>query len=366
MNKSNHEPLFKIFKRDNISKKKSFLIKAIAILTSIIISVVLVAIIIKKNPFLVVAKLFEGVFIDPWRFLESSALLLAFGVAIIPAFKMKYWNMGAMGSVMVSALVAYVAINIFKTPVEKGAMSNGLLLLIMFAFSILAGVIWSLIPAIFKAFFNTNETLFTLMMNYIAAALTLYVNYIMANEQKLNPGIVSFSAGYFPTIIVPQFFPILVIVLLTVFMSIYMNRTKHGYEIAVLGDSPKTAQYVGMHNKRIIIRTLLLSGIICGIIGFLYVSCKDHMASDQTGGTLGFTGVLVGWLSNFNTITMALTSLFLSFLIIGSEKVCSVFNVGNSYISSIVVGIIFFSILISEFFIRYKLVFSSKKKEEDK
>ena len=145
-----------------------------------------------------------------------------------------------------------------------------------------------------------------------------------------------------------------------------MNRTKHGYEIAVLGDSPKTAQYVGMHNKRIIIRTLLLSGIICGIIGFLYVSCKDHMASDQTGGTLGFTGVLVGWLSNFNTITMALTSLFLSFLIIGSEKVCSVFNVGNSYISSIVVGIIFFSILISEFFIRYKLVFSSKKKEEDK
>ena len=140
-----------------------------------------------------------------------------------------------------------------------------------------------------------------------------------------------------------------------------MNKTKHGYEITVLGDSPKTALYVGMKNKRIIIRTLILSGIICGIIGFLYVSCKDHMASDSTGGTLGFTGVLVGWLSNFNTITMTIVSIALTFITIGAEKVCSVFNVGNSYISSIIVGIIFFSVLVSEFFIRYRLVFNKKK-----
>ncbi len=363
-----HEPLFKVFKRENVSKKQSYLIKGIAIASSIIISVLLVSIVIKKNPFLVIGKIFEGVLIDPLRFIESSAFLLAFGVAIIAPFKMKYWNMGAMGSVMVSALASYVLINVFKDWVDRNGGSNGLLLLMMFGASILAGVLWSVIPALFKAFFGTNETLFTLMMNYIASALTLYVNYIMAKEQKLNPGIVSFNAGYFPTVLFTQFIPILTITLITVFMAIYISKTKHGYEISVLGDSPKTALYVGMKNKMIIIRTLILSGVICGIIGFLYVSCKDHMASDSTGGTLGFTGVLVGWLSNFNPITMAITSLFLTFLTIGSEKVCSVFNVGNSYISSIVVGIIFFAILTSEFFIRYKLVFikRTKNKEEVK
>ena len=363
------EPLLKVFKRQSINKKEAIKFRAIAISVSVIISITLCSIVVKKNPFIVIAKIFEGVFIDPLRFLENSAMLLCFGVAIIAPFKMKYWNMGAGGSVMMSALASYVLINIFKDWVDKRGGSNALLLLMMFVASIIAGVIWSTIPAIFKAFFNTNETLFTLMMNYIAMALTLYVNYIMAKEQKLNPGIVSFNAGYFPTIIFPQLFPIIIIVLITILVTIYMNKTKHGYEVTVLGDSPKTAQYVGMKNKKIIIRTLLLSGVICGILGFLYVSCKDHMASDNTGGSLGFTGVLVGWLSNFNTITMAIVSLSLTFIIIGAEKVCSVFNVGNSYISSILVGIIFFSILISEFFIRYKLVFSDSfikrfKKEE--
>lgn len=358
---NNHDPLFTVFKRENITKKQQFLIRFTAVFTSILFSIILCSIIVKKDPFSVLGIIFQGVFIDPWRFLENSALLLAFGVAIIAPFKMRYWNMGAMGSVMVSALASYVLINIFKNWVDNEGGSNALLLLMMFTASIIAGIIWSIIPAIFKALFNTNETLFTLMMNYIASALTLYVNYIMAKEQKLNPGIVSFYAGFFPTIIAPQFVPIVVIVVITVLMTIYMNKTKHGYEISVLGDSPKTAQYVGMKNKKIIIRTLVLSGLICGILGFLYISCKDHMASDSTGGSYGFTGVLVGWLSNFNTITMAIVSMFLTFITIGTEKVCSVSNVGNSYISSIVVGIIFFSILISEFFIRYRLVIKNKK-----
>ena len=147
----------------------------------------------------------------------------------------------------------------------------------------------------------------------------------------------------------------MIIVILTVFIWFYMSKTKHGYEVTVVGDSINTAKYVGMNTKLIIVRTLILSGAMCGLLGFLYASGINHSVSPDTCGSLGFTGILVAWLSNFNPFVMALVSFFLAFLTNGTSKVSSVFRLGSNDLSNVLIGIIFFSILISEFFIRYHI-----------
>ena len=111
---------------------------------------------------------------------------------------------------------------------------------------------------------------------------------------------------------------------------------------------------------------------MCGIIGFLYTSAINYSVSPNTCGSLGFTGILVAWLSNFNPFVMALVSFFLAFLTNGTSKVSSVFRLGSNDLSNVLIGIIFFSILLSEFFIRYHFKINldffrkNNKKEEEK
>ena len=248
----------------------------------------------------------------------------------------------------------------------KSGFNNFLLIVILLLASVAASIIWAVIPAIFKAFFGTNETLFTLMMNYIASALVAYVNYALAKGAKESPGVINLDTqtGWLPIVIDEYFIAIVVIVLVTVFISIYMSKTKHGYEAIVLGDSINTARYVGMDTKKIMIRTLILSGSICGIIGFLFTTAINHSVNAETCGSLGFTAVLIAWLSNFNPIVMALVSFGLAFLTLGTSKVSAIFQLGSNNLSSVLIGLIFFAVLISEFFIRYKVKINFKKKEE--
>ena len=115
-----------------------------------------------------------------------------------------------------------------------------------------------------------------------------------------------------------------------------------------------------MNTKWIIIRTLIVSGIICGIIGFIYSSAINHSIDPNTCGSLGFTAVLVAWLSNFSPIIIAGISLVLSFLTLGTSKVSSTYRLGNNDLSNVIIGLIFFAILICEFFIRFKLKFNEE------
>ena len=110
-----------------------------------------------------------------------------------------------------------------------------------------------------------------------------------------------------------------------------------------------------MHTRTIVIRTLVLNGVMCGIIGFLYASAINHSMNPTMCGALGFTAVLIAWLSNFNPLIMGGVSFGLAFLTIGTSKVSSVYRIGNNDIANVIIGLIFFSILISEFFVRYEV-----------
>ena len=354
-------PLFSVVKRDDLPKYKAIIIRIATFVITFFLAMLICYFVIKEDYFEIIGTLFEGATVVsrgkvlPWRLLMDAALLLAFAIAIVAPFKMKYWNMGANGQVLVGALAAIVIMFYMEDFAMKSSANNVLVILLMLIASIVA---------IFKVFFNTNETLFTLMMNYVASGLVGYVNYQLAQGKKESPGIINADseAGWFPVAIDKYFLPILIIIVITVIIYFYIKKTKHGYEISVVGDSINTAKYVGMNTKWIIIRTLIVSGLICGIIGFIYSSAINHSIDPNTCGSLGFTAVLVAWLSNFSPIIIAGISFLLAFLTLGTSKVSSTYRLGNNDLSNVIIGLIFFAILICEFFIRFKLKFNEENK----
>ena len=213
-NQKVHTPLFTTFKRFDMPKWRGILIRVGAILISITVGLVICMIVCGGKGGTIISAFFEGATIRPWTLMLDAAVLLGFGMAILPAFRMKYWNMGANGQVLVGSLVSIVIMFELSSFGAESSFNNFLLIVLMFVASVLASVIWAVIPALFKAFFGTNETLFTLMMNYIAAALVSYVNYALANGAKESPGVINLDTqiGWLPSVIDNSFIPIVVII----------------------------------------------------------------------------------------------------------------------------------------------------------
>ncbi len=345
------EPLFHITKRASMPFWKAAGIRVLSVLAAVIICSIMSTILIGRNPFAIFGSFVKGLFIDPWTLLQDTALLLAFGLAIVPAFRMKYWNMGANGQVLMGCLAAiYCMINV---PDE---VPGGVVIIIMLLAAIAVSVLWAAIPAIFKALFNTNETLFTLMMNYIAAGLVNHFCYKQTKYQKINIGIVNLMSkrAWLPQLGNKYLLPILIVALMTAFVFVYMKYSKHGYEIEVVGESANTAKYVGINVKKVIIRTLVLSGAICGVIGFLYAGAISHTVSEKTA-TLGFTAILIAWLGKFNPLIMIGTALFVVVMQTGTGQINTDFSLGSTDFSNMIIGIVFFFVIGCEFFITYSI-----------
>ena len=361
MTNKHREPLFTVFKRNTFSKRNAIILRIAVITVTFLLSMIICSLVIKNNIFAIIGTFFTGAVARPWKLIFDACILLGFGVAIVPTFKMKYWNMGANGQVIIGTLVAVVIMFYTEEFALASGFNNFLVLLLMFVSSVIASTIWAVVPALFKVFFKTNETLFTLMMNYIAAGLVGYTNYVLAKgKQEAQTVTVLNEGGWLPSIVTRNFnsnylVASIIVIMMTVFVFIYMSKTKHGYEVTVVGDSAPTARYVGMHTKTIVIRTLILNGIMCGIIGFLYASAINHSTNPNMCGSLGFTAVLIAWLSNFNPIIMGVVSFGLAFLSIGTSKISSVYRIGNTDLVNVIIGLMFFAILVSEFFIRYQV-----------
>ena len=363
-NKKVHEPLFHIAKRAHISGGKAWLIRIGAVLAALIICAVVTMLLTGENPFSVYATMFEGAFGTGrkiWKLLQNLAMVLCVSLALTPAFKMRFWNIGGEGQVLIGGLATAACMILLG-----GKLPNGLLIIVMLVVSILAGAIWALIPAIFKANFNTNETLFTLMMNYVAIQIVSYFCMYWENPKGSGKiGVINGNSmqGWLPTIgDYDYLLNILIVLVLTVAMYIYLKYSKHGFELSVVGESENTAKYIGINVKKVILRTMFVSGAVCGIAGFLLVGGTDHTISSSTAGNRGFTAIMVSWLAKFNPIYMILTSFLLVFLSAGASQISMVFNLNESF-SDIITGIILFFIIGSEFFINYELKFRKANKE---
>lgn len=359
------EPLLHIVKRDSLPWYTSWLIRLAAVALALIVCAVLTMFLTHENPISVYSTMIKGAFGSSrrvWNLLQGIAILLCVSLAVTPAFKMRFWNIGAEGQVLIGGLATAACMILLGDKVP-----NALLIIIMIAASMIAGAIWAVIPAVFKAKFDTNETLFTLMMNYVGIQLVSYfVTVWEVPKGSGKIGIINQSshAGWLPTIGEYDYLlNIIVVALLTVFMYIYLKYSKHGYELSVVGESENTARYIGINVKKVIIRTMLLSGAVCGIAGLLLVGGTNHTITTTTADNRGFTAIMVSWLAKFNPLYMILTSFLIVFLQKGANEISTVFRLNQSF-SDIITGIILFFIIGSEFFINYQIKFHHSHKEE--
>ena len=359
------EPLFHIVKRDSLPWYTSWIIRIVAILLALIVCALLTMFLTHENPISVYATMIKGAFGSSrriWNLLQGIAILLCISLAVTPAFKMRFWNIGAEGQVLVGGLATAACMILLGDKIP-----NGLLIIIMIIASMLAGAVWAVFPAIFKAKFNTNETLFTLMMNYVGIQLVSYfVTVWEVPKGSGKIGIINQSShsGWLPVIGEYDYLlNIIVVAVLTVLMYVYLKYSKHGYEISVVGESENTARYIGINVKKVIIRTMLLSGAVCGVAGLLLVGGTNHTITTTTADSRGFTAIMVSWLAKFNPIYMILTSFLIVFLQKGANEISTVFRLNQSF-SDIITGIILFFIIGSEFFINYQIKFHHAHKEE--
>ncbi|MDD6284077.1 MAG: ABC transporter permease [Firmicutes bacterium] len=361
--KGTREPLFNIVKRSDIVWWKAWLIRTLAIVFALVVCALVIVVLTGYNPLQVYTAMFKGSFGSKRKtmvLLQNLAMLLCISLAVTPAFKMRFWNLGAEGQVLVGGLAS--AACMFYV---KDGMSNAMLLVIMFVASIVAGIIWAVIPAVFKAKWGTNESLFTLMMNYVAIQLvSFFIMFWVPNGSSVM-GIINQSteSGWIPNLFGQKYlFNIIVVAVLTAVMFIYLKYSKHGYEISVVGESENTARYIGINVKKVIIRTMMISGAICGLAGFLLVAGTNHTVSKNLAGGMGFTAIMVSWLAKFNPILMVITSFLIVFLQKGAGEIAMTFRLNES-VSDILTGIIIFFIIGCEFFINYKINIHSKHKE---
>ena len=346
------DPLIHIAKKDTITTGRLIGIKAIAFLLAFIVSSILLAISEGCDPFTFLISLINGSFgtgLSIWMLLRDMAILLGLGLALLPAFKMKFWNVGADGQALVAALAAYMVLYF-----GHESMGDGALVILSLLAALAAGVIWAVIPAIFKAFWNTNETLFTLMMNYIAIQLVaIFVSKFATGGSNTLPLISDGSLG----MIYEYLTLVIIVAILTVGVAVYLKHTKHGFELSLVGDSFNTAKYAGVNVKKVIIRTLVLSGLICGLIGFILTNGLNHVVNTNTLGGKGFTAIIVVWLANFNPYFMILTTFMIVFLQRGSAELLMEIGVTNDSITSIITSIFIFFIIGCTFFSRYNVIF---------
>lgn len=361
--KSLRFPLY-VAKRTDLAKWKYWVIRAFGIIIAFLLAGLVCNCLRPKSFGTFFTELARGCFdftdistiID---LLVLFSLLMLIALALVPAFKMKFWNIGAEGQILIGCMVS--------AGVAKFAPSDlpNVVILILAAFAaMIGGMIWSVIPAIFKALFNTNETLFTLMMNYIATLLGSFAISLWIKGGSHSFG--TLKQGYFSEILGNSGTLTIVFALLVfILMFFYIKKSIHGYELTVVGESINTARYVGINVKKVIIRTMIFTGAIMGFIGFLIVCAINQTFNENIVGGKGFTGVLIAWLGHFEPGEIAVFAFLSAVMEQGTTTAATKVNMSSFQFSAICTGIFFFVIIGCEFFSNYQIKYHHSKEFSD-
>jgi len=355
--------MVRMIKRADITKFKSISIRIIAILGALIVAGLFIKL-LGHNPLEVYKSMVLGAFGTQHRIRQTLIIaipLVITSVGIMIAFKMNFWNIGAEGQILMGAFLAsFVALNF-------PALPKPLLLTLMFIAGIIGGGLWALIPAMLKVKFDTNETITTLMMNYIAIKWITYLQYGPWKDPKAMgfPKIADFSQqGQ-----LPKLFGIhigwIIAIILVVIVYMFLHHSKKGFEITVVGQSTDTARYAGMDVKKVMLSALFISGGICGITGMIQASGVARSLSVEVSAGYGFTAIITAWLSGLRSIVIVPVSILFAMLLQGGSYIQTAFQIPKAA-AEILQGLILFFILGSEFFIRYKLIWNKKSSKEAK
>jgi len=358
---------FHIVKRDNCSlwKKCGFYLAAV-VLALLLGAALLTA--LGVNPAAYYTRMFtmgtvgNKIAYKVWiNYLKDFVPLALTSVALSLAFKMRFWNIGGEGQFILGAIsAAFVA---FKLgPVLPNAAT---LVLMCLAAMVVAGL-YGLFVAALKVKFGTNETLMTLMLNYIALYILIFLgedkgewNFFL-DPNSLRPVFASFSKLVsFPSVPMAGKFSLNVCVIFTfligILVYIYLKYTKQGYEIAVVGDSAGTARYAGMKVNAIVLRTVFLSAALIGLAAAFKVGTAGILSTAITDD-VGWTGIIVAWLSQLNTVVIFVVSALICVLHYGSTVAAATFSQVDSSFANMLQGVILFLVLAADFYTRFRIV----------
>ncbi len=356
-------PRMHVAQQGELSKAKVWTLRLLAIVCALVTGGIFL-LCMGYNPFSVYGTLVQGALGTTAKQQATIKVMIplcitALGVTL--AFKMKFWNIGAEGQICMGAVCAsYFAY-------YHNDMPQTMLIIVMAVAAIVGAGLWGLIPALFKVKFGTNETLFTLMLNYIVLYFIQYLREGPWRDTSMG-GFASMpryaKQARLPEVQIPFLASVhigwIVMVALVVILYFYINHTKHGYELTVVGENMNTARYAGMPTKKIVLRTMFISAGICGLAGMLQVSGADKQLSDQIANGRGFTAISIAWLSRLSPFGIFLTSLLFAIMQNGSSVIQTQYRIPPA-MADILQGIILFFVLGGEFFVRYKLAFHKEE-----
>ena len=299
------------------------------------------------------------------NYLKDFVPLVLTAVALSLAFKMRFWNIGGEGQFIMGAIAA-AAVAFKLGPVLPEALT----LITMCLAAMVAAGLYGVVVAALKVRFGTNETLLTLMLNYVALYFLIFLGETKADwnfflqEKSARPVFESFAKlASFPSIPMGGKFELNICVILAFVIGalvfVYLRYTKHGYEISVVGDSAGTARYAGMKVNRIVLRTVFLSACLIGLAAAFKVGTAGVLSTAITDD-VGWTGIIVAWLAQLNTIAIFLVSALISVLHYGSTAAAATFAQVDSSFANMLQGIILFLVLAADFFIRFRIVRARK------
>lgn len=358
---------FHIVKRDNCPVWKKCCFYLAAVLLALALGAVLL-ISLGVDPIAYYTRMFtmgtigNKIAYKVWiNYLKEFVPLALVSVALSLAFKMRFWNIGGEGQFILGAIsAAFVA---FKLgPV----LPNALTLALMCLAAMIAAGLYGLFVAALKVKFGTNETLMTLMLNYVALYVLIFLGESKADwnffldPESLRPVFASFAdIVSFPGIPMGGKFSLNICVVLTVAIAalvyIYLKYTKHGYEISVVGDSAGTARYAGMKVNRIVLRTVFLSAALIGLAAAFKVGTAGILSTAITDD-VGWTGIIVAWLSQLNTVIIFIVSALICVLHYGSTVAAATFSQVDSSFANMLQGAILFLVLAADFYTRFRIV----------
>ena len=360
---------YHLVRRADAQLKRTLIYYAIGILVSLVIGAIIL-LVLGINPFDYYGKMFTiGLVGNRYGYKSIEGLLKIFvpllitSLALSLSFKMRFWNIGGEGEFLIGAIAAaIVAFN-------SSGLPNFVTVFLMCAAAMLSSGIIGIAIAALKVRFNTNETLMTLMINYIMLYVIRYIGETKADwnfflrEDSERP-----KFGTFPDSAVMSGIPlgkfnllwsVIIALLLTGIIYVYLKYTKQGYEISVVGDSSATAKYAGMCVGKIVLRTMFISSALIGLAAALSVSAAGTI-SDTCTNNVGWTGIIVAWLSKLSVPAVFVTSILISILQYGCQAAATQYPAIDSNFADLLQGLILFSVLVADFVANFKIV----KKEE--
>ena len=349
--------MLKIVKKTEADVKQKLLIHVAGIVAALLAAALFLAV-AGFNPLQVYISMINGAFGSSYRISQTvinavPLIILSLGIAI--AFRMKFWNIGAEGQILMGGFLgSYFAYNFTQLP-------KPLLLLLMLLAGTVGGALWALLPAWLKVRFHANESITTLMLNYVALK---WIQYLAAGpwkdpaasgyprmprfeEQAILPNLCGVHIGW------------VIALILVVVVYLFLNYSKKGFEIAIIGESENTARYAGINIGRTALIAVCLSGALCGLTGIIQASAVNNELSSTLANGIGYTAIITTWLSGLSAPVIVLVCTLFAALTQGASYIQTAFGIPSAA-ASVLQALILFFVLGSDFFTKYKFIWQKQ------